>query len=139
MNIFHSRYPTLALWICATVWAVVHLNFRAGLTFPVPVCTVPSGQTLCFISWIYFYQRSRFAWRWPFSDTISEGSIKNTLNDDPWDKIPMAIAGRRCVRVVLIFFAGGGLPWTDLTTRYSLIYRYILFSITNFCKCFLRG
>ena len=32
--------------------AVVHLNFRAGSTFPVPVCTVQpgwSGQTLCFI------------------------------------------------------------------------------------------
>ena len=24
--------------------AVVHLNFRAGSTFPVPVCTVSPGQ-----------------------------------------------------------------------------------------------
>ena len=37
--------------------AVVHLNLRAGATFPVPDCTVPSsmdrtsrcGQTLCFM------------------------------------------------------------------------------------------
>ena len=25
---------------------VVHLNFRAGSTFPVPVCTVPHGYRL---------------------------------------------------------------------------------------------
>ena len=27
-----------------TMVAVVHLNFRAGSTFPVPVCTVPSSM-----------------------------------------------------------------------------------------------
>jgi len=46
--------------------AVVHLNFRAGSTFPLPVCTVPAlwtGQAtrltrsdfMLHIGWIYFY------------------------------------------------------------------------------------
>ena len=30
--------------VCNTREAVVHLNFRAGSTFPVPVCTVPSSK-----------------------------------------------------------------------------------------------
>ena len=31
-------------WIIRPRAAVVHLNFRAGSTFPVPVCTVPSSM-----------------------------------------------------------------------------------------------
>ena len=46
--------------------AEVHLNFRAGSTFPVPVCTVSPtqqgwrGQTL---GWIYFYWRVKIKFK----------------------------------------------------------------------------
>ena len=39
--IIHSTH-TIAVWDTSRA-AVVHLNFRAGSTFPVPVCTVPSS------------------------------------------------------------------------------------------------
>ena len=39
-NVWFAQVPLQGLS------AVVHLNFRAGSTFPAPVCTVPHGQTL---------------------------------------------------------------------------------------------
>ena len=39
--VLHSNINSLKLYSRA---AVVHLNFRAGSTFPVPVCTVPSSM-----------------------------------------------------------------------------------------------
>ena len=35
---------TLILLLSSSRAAVVHFNFRAGSTFPVPVCTVPSSM-----------------------------------------------------------------------------------------------
>ena len=39
-----SYYFQTYLKIDKSQAAVVHFNFRAGLTFPVPVCTVPHGH-----------------------------------------------------------------------------------------------
>ena len=59
----------ILLFIICTRAAVVHLIFRAGSTFPVPICTVSPKQTLNRTSkqgwrgqtlgWIYFYWRVR--------------------------------------------------------------------------------
>ena len=39
---FHTRIHSLKYQL--SLVAVVHLNFRAGSTIPIPVCTVPSSM-----------------------------------------------------------------------------------------------
>ena len=40
-----SRFALYLYWTaCPARAAVVHLNFRAGSTFPVPVCTIPNSM-----------------------------------------------------------------------------------------------
>ena len=39
-----ANFPAKSFTIKISRAAVVHLNFRAGSTFPVPVCTVPSSM-----------------------------------------------------------------------------------------------
>ena len=90
---FHPTYTNTVLWtqrktllnFLRTRAAGVHLNFRAGSTFPVPVCTLPPGRgqnswsssvyktSWCnkvdavrlytSIGWIYFYYSDRSACR----------------------------------------------------------------------------
>ena len=44
MYICRNIYLCINVYMYRSRAAVVHLNFRAGSTFPVPVCTVPSSM-----------------------------------------------------------------------------------------------